>query len=162
MKFIEAPKCVGDKEASVPLADDNGYIKNACFVFIEMTQSQAEAYCKAGGMTLFQIDSAETQAALFKYLQEQLPTTPAVFRVDGLRDEPDGEWFYYANGKEPAFDGLDWLDPVTKEDTLDGQNSLVVENMAYPMQKYSMTFKVDGLEPSIPFLVICQFTDPNA
>lgn len=105
-------------------------------------------------MKLFVIDTASTQSALFTYLEPKYPEFDVYFRVDGIRDETDGNWYYYSYGKSSAFTGLDWLMTV---DTLTGWNTLVVTNMAYPMDKIIPTYKVDGLDPTMLFPFICEY-----
>lgn len=105
-------------------------------------------------MTLFTIDSAKIQTALFETLYPLYQNVDAVFRVDGTKTEPGGIWYSYSNGKVPVFAGLDWL---INSDTYTGWTTMVVTNMAYPMPKTVPTFKVDGLDATILFPFICQF-----
>lgn len=107
-------------------------------------------------MKLFVIESAEWQAGLFSILNEVAQDTAVVLRVDGLKDESgDNNWYYYSNGKQPAFDGLDWL---TTSETMAGYDSLTVTNMAFPMEEVLPQFKVDGLPSDYLFYVVCEFT----
>lgn len=158
--FKDVQRCTASDQASVPLADaSNTYIKTMCISGM-YTQSDADAYCKANNMVLFQIDSDNTQQALFAFLTSAV-SQDAVFRVDGIRDEATatggtGNWYYYSYGKADAFAGLDWL---VGADTLDGLNTMVVTNMAFPLSKAIPTWKVDGLEPTYEFNIICEYKE---
>lgn len=105
-------------------------------------------------MKLFVIDSANTQTALFKYLFPTYSSVDTIFRVDGTRDETDGNWYYYSYGKTSAFAGLDWL---LTPDTYTGWTTMVVTNLAYPMEKVIPTFKVDGLDVNLLLPFICEY-----
>lgn len=107
-------------------------------------------------MKFFAIDSSAIQKALFDSLYPLFLYSPAYFRVDGIRDETNGNW-YYNNGQTLAFSGLEWL---ISSDTAPGFNTLVVTNMAEPMVKVIPTMKVDGFEANSyidPFF-ICEYT----
>lgn len=121
-----------------------------------MTQDQANAYCKAGMMQLFQIDSATTQTAIF-YVLNQLLTQSYynyAIRVDGLRDTTSGLWYYYSYGKTAAFAGLKWYQ---KSDTLTTYDSLVITNMAYPSSKVVPSEAVDGVPLGDLLPALCEW-----
>lgn len=106
-------------------------------------------------MNFFVINSNETQQALFAGITNMLGTGDYVIRVDGVRDETGGgNWYYYTYGKTLAYAGLDWL---IGSDTYDGQSSMIVTNMAYPMSKFIKTPKIDGIEPDQLFPFACEY-----
>lgn len=124
-----------------------------------MTQPEADAYCKAlgGNGLLFQIDSDDTQDSIFSILDVSLGQQgyQYAFRVDGLRDTADNQWYYYDFGKAPAFAGLKWY---MTSDTLVGFDSLVITNMAWPAAKVVQSPAVDGVQNELDkVLVLCQF-----
>jgi len=129
--------------------------KTACVVLDRYTQTKAVQYCKKFGLNLFQIDSEKTQKALAKYFTRELSFLPLLLRIDGLRDEVDGKWYFYNNGKQPAFEGLNWM---FTNDTLTGDNSLVVTNFAYPFLKYKPSVRIDGMSASEKLYVLCEAT----
>lgn len=141
-----------------PLTVGGAYSKTACFVFDTYNQADADAYCKADGMVLLDIDSLEIQSELFAFLEPQMTGYQVAFRVDGIRESDVGNWYYYSYGKTLAFSGLDWL---TTSDTLTGDDTMVITNMAYPMAKVIQTFKVDGLDKSLLFPIICEYKAPQ-
>lgn len=147
--------CQGATELSYPVSDTAGnYLKTACFVFSLFNQADADAYCKAEGMKLFQIDSLAVQTSLFAFLEPQLEGYDVMFRVDGIRDPSDDSWYYYNNGKAPAFNGLDWLQGP---DVLAGFDTMMITNMQYPQSKLIQTFKVDGIPASLAINVLCEY-----
>lgn len=147
--------CQGSEELSHPLIGASGnYMKTACFVFGEFSQADADAYCKAGGMKLFQIDSLELQSVLFAYMEPQLEGYDFMIRVDGLRDTTDNKWYYYSNGKAPAFGGLEW---INGPDVLTGFDSMMITNMQYPQSKIIQTFKVDGISAELQIPIACEY-----
>lgn len=120
------------------------------------TQAEADAYCKADRMVLFQIDSATTQSAIFQVLNDLLTSGgwDYAFRVDGLRDLTDKNWYYYSYGKAPAFAGLKWYQT---SDTIDTHDSLVITNMAYPSTKIIQSEAVDGVPMGDKLNVLCEW-----
>ena len=129
--------------------------KSVCIVAQDMNQADADKYCKSGGMKLLQIDSAATQTSIIALLNTNFQGQQYYFRVDGLRDESgDNQWYYYNNGKAPAFVGLDWY---VSYDTLLGRSSLAVTNSAYPMNKLIPSYKIDGVDPVAIYPCICEF-----
>lgn len=149
------PLCVGPEEAKVPLSDSSGvYLKTACFEFNTVIQSDANAYCTSNRMRLFVIDSAATQNSLFAFLKPQMSGFAVAFRVDGIRDTTDSNWYYFSYGKAPAFAGLSWLQTSA---TPTGMDNLVVTNTIYPQLTVTQDFYCDGIDvPSLlPF--ICEF-----
>lgn len=155
---ISAEKCPStDTQVPFPLTDASGTtIKNLCIVLLGMTQSDANTYCTAGYMVLFQINNAATQTALFTFLDQIFSASgySFAFRVDGLRDTTDKNWYYFSYGKAPAFSGLSWY---MGSDTLDGLNSLVATNMAYPVQKALPSTLADGVSSSETLPVLCEY-----
>lgn len=148
---FKAGPCNNADETSVSLDDSSGaYIKSACLVELLFGQADAKNYCERKGMKLFTIDSAETQTSLLDYLQPNFSSIEIYFRVDGIKDETDGKWYYYSNGKTLAFSGLDWL---VSADTLSGRNTMVVTNT-----KIDWIMKVDGVDASSEFPFICEFS----
>jgi len=154
-------KCTDkNTQAAIPIQDSTGkLLKNVCLVFDPpQDQPGADAGCKAGYMYLLQIDSADLQTMLFAILDQALGASgvPFAFRVDGLRDSTDKKWYYYSKGaKVPAFAGLKWY---MTSDTLDGSDSLILTNLAYPVQKGLMTSAIDGIplsENSVMY--ICEY-----
>lgn len=129
-----------------------------CLVFDQKDQAGAAAGCKAGYMYLFQIDSDIVQTTLFAFLDQALSAGGYnfMFRVDGVRDATDKNWYYYSKGtKTPAFAGLKWY---ISSDTLDGFDSLVVTNLAYPVQKAIAKTAADGVQSNDPSpLYICEY-----
>lgn len=153
--FQAAGLCSSNYQNKLPLSVSGTYVKTACFIQLVGNQVDANNYCIGNGMKLFVVNSAAIQTAVFAALLAGFGPNPVVLRADGLRDEAgDNKWYFYANGKTPAFTGLSWL---TSNDTLPGLNSLVITNMAYPMQKYNPTFKIDGLDSVTAFNVLCEY-----
>jgi hypothetical protein len=139
------------------------FIKNVCLIGIAKTQSEADAACKAGStagteMKLFQIDSDDTQTAIFAVLEANLGSQGYnyAFRVDGLRDTSDGQWYYHNSGSpEPAFSNLKWY---MTSDTLEGFDSLAITNMAWPASKVVPSVAVDGIQSDNDLVpVLCQY-----
>jgi hypothetical protein len=138
------------------------FIKNVCMMTTSMTQPEADAACKAGStagkqMLLFQIDSDDTQNSIFAVLDTNLGKNGYnyAFRVDGLRDTADGNWYYYDFGQAPAFAGLKWY---FTSDTLTGYDSLVITNMAWPANKLVQSPAVDGIQNELDLVpVLCQY-----
>lgn len=155
--FLTAQKCseAASINTKVPMNDaSSAYLKTACFITTALSQSAADAYCKSHGMQLFVITDAYVQTTLFATLTTMAAGNPVIFRVDGIRDEPNGDWFNYSYGKAPVFAGLEWLQTL---DTLTGYGTMIVENIAYPMMKQMLTWKVDGVDPTTAFPFICEF-----
>lgn len=148
--------CTNADEQSAPLNDltSSKYLKTACIITVASNQKEANDYCVAGKMKLFQIDSAAIQDALFDLLRPTYKGTPTIFRVDGIRDPTDDKWYYYSNGKAPAFAGLSWLQT---SDTYQPYYTLMVANMAYPAIKVLDTFKCDGIDADSKWNFICEF-----
>jgi hypothetical protein len=151
------PKCTDDPSVQTPVPINDAspaYLKTACIVAKPLSQADADAYCKARGMVLFVISDSYIQTSIFDILAQLVGQNPAVFRVDGKRDEPNGDWNNYSYGKQLAFGGLDWLQTY---DTLTGSGTMIIENIAYPLMKQILTWKVDGVDPDTPFPFICEF-----
>lgn len=129
-----------------------------CMVFDQKDQAGADAACKAGYMYLFQIDSDAVQTELFSLLDQILSAGGLnfMFRVDGVRDTTDKKWYYYSKGtKTPAFAGIKWY---VSSDTLDGFDSMVVTNLAYPVQKAIANTAVDAVQNNDPTpLYLCEY-----
>ena len=129
------------------------YAKTACVVNMTHTQSQAVSYCESNSMKLFQITDATTQNQIVTSMQT-IYGASITFRMDGLRDTSDGNWYYNSYGKTPVFSGLWWL---TNSNTFAGSDSLTIGNMAYPNIKFRLTFRMDGVRPNIPLPIVCEY-----
>lgn len=123
---------------------------------LAQTQAEADSYCRAGQMQLFQIDSATTQTAIFQVMYDLLTSGGYnyAFRVDGMRDTTDLKWYYYSYGKAAAFAGLKWY---TTSDTIATHDSLVITNMAYPSTKVIQSEAVDGVPLGDKIFVLCEW-----
>lgn len=140
----------------IPLSDSSKtYMKSACLISDNLSEAQAAQYCLDKGMHFFVIDSNKTQQALETAVTKLMGSADYVIRVDGVRDETgDGNWYYYTYGKTSAYTGLDWL---IGPDTYDGQSTMILTNMAYPMSKFIKTPKIDGIEPDLVFPFACEY-----
>jgi hypothetical protein len=71
LKFIEPAICKTIRD----LKDSNGvYLKTACRVNLDYTQSSARSTCIAYGMQLYKLNTAEDEAALLAYADSQWPS----------------------------------------------------------------------------------------
>ena len=119
----------------------------SCYVFICLI-------LKILGLYLFQVDSSETQNALFNTLRQN-ENAPSTLRIDGLRNEAgDNNWYYYDFGKTPAFSGLAWL---SSSNTAPEYCSLVTTNNYRNRGKKPPSYKIDGLQNSTEVAVLCQY-----
>lgn len=150
---------------SLMSSSTGAFIKNVCMKLQYATQAEADALCRAGStagkqMLLFQIDSDDTQTSILNVMDASLGSKGYVyaFRVDGLRDTNDNQWYYYNSGSAtPALATLKWY---TTSDTLTGHDSMVITNMAWPAYKTVPSAAIDGIpndENNDPVLVLCQY-----
>jgi hypothetical protein len=66
--------------------------------------------CRNNRWKLFQIDSNETQQALFFAMSTWWTNVGSNFYIDGMRDKTDGKWYYFGSGdKFPVYSGLEWI-----------------------------------------------------
>jgi hypothetical protein len=147
--------CSKSTESKFSLFDGTTYIKTACFVEEPSSQASALAYCESNSMKLFIIDTDVVQNVLFYHVEPTYQSSNKIFRVDGVRDSGDGNW-YYSSGQTPALATLKWL---ISSDTYETYDYMMISNTGWPMTKLSPTFSVDGVDSETPFPFICEFAE---
>lgn len=105
-------------------------------------------------MKLFVIDSDEVQTSFFAFVLSMFgigsSTSNNVQRIDGMRDSPYGDWFYYSYGtKTPAFTGLDWGGPT-------GSNTSATKSCLIATNFYGQ-IHVDGMSCAGTRRFACEF-----
>lgn len=146
MKTIDQKCQDANSQAPFPIQDSSGKLyKNLCIVLVPADQPTAMSGCAAGYMHLLQIDSDFVQTFILALMDQVFSGSgyPYLARVDGVRDPADKKWYYSSKGtKVEAWAGLKWL---VNSDTFTGYDTLVVTNLAYPVNKAFMKSAIDGV-----------------
>jgi hypothetical protein len=106
--------CTSGKMGDIPFANGT-YMKSFCIINYNKNFSASITDCTSRGWILFQINSNQTQQALFAGLSNYFSGSGAIIYIDGKRDITNGKWYYVGSGsKIPAYSGLNWQNGVSK------------------------------------------------
>ena len=82
------------------------YLKSACIVGTSRNYEDSERHCISKGMTLFNINNAAVQTALFNFTSKII--SQGTLWINGRRDIASGKWFAYTPSKVEVSNEIDW------------------------------------------------------